>query len=989
MRLEVLGPLRLLMGEADRTPGSTTQRRLLAALAVRHGRVVSTDRLCADLWGDELPPSALASLRTYVYRLRSRLAADAERFETRSPGYVLHLDVDQFDAAAFERTLDDAASTSSPAERLSGLDEALDLWRGPAYAEVADEPFARAEAQRLDELRLGATEDRAEVLLEMQRHAEAASTLTALVADHPLRERPRVQLALAHYRSGRLADALTECRQFARTMRDELGLDPPERIARLERQILHQAPDLQPAVTAGSPPTTPPAAARDLPTEPSVLLGRDDDLARLRRRLSSDRVVCLTGVGGVGKTRLALRAAHAAAADGEVVVWCELAGLEDGSEVAPAVAVAAGIQAGTTGPQPLAEALAARRMLLVLDNAEHVVGGVAELVRVVTTRSPAVRILATSRLALGLPSERVEVIAPLPATGAEPTRTPAMELFLAHARAIRPDLHLGTSELDDLAKVCRRLDGVPLALELAASRLRTLNPHDLAARLGDRFRLLVDDRRPDARHRGLREVVDWSLGLLSRLELRLFTRLSVFAGSFTLDAAEAVGADDALPPDEVVDLLGGLVDHNLVAHAASRGPTRYVLLETLREAGRERLEHAGEAERVRSRHASYYVGLVEALEPMIRSEEEAAAVARLDRELDDLRAVHRWAVSRQDVDTSLRLHAGLFRYTLWRLRTELFEQAAVAASLPGADAHPCFPVVAGMAGWGAGLRGDHAAAEDWAARGLAVAGRSARALAPMEVRLHLALWNGRLEECLQLAAEARSLPLPRDELVPYYVPGLALTYAGRADEALEWLRDVRTAAERHGSPSMRSVVSYTIGEALLVAAPEQAAAPLEEATELAASVDDRMLLGVTAVSLASLQARRGEPAGALRSFVTVLDRLSRVGDWTHLWTGLRWLVVLLTRLEHDRQAAILLGAVTGAPTAPSVYGDDAERLSEVETTLRARLGEEELRDAMARGAGLVDEAIVHVARDAIARAGRPATAEADDDSRRRRGIGPP
>lgn len=976
----VLGPLQVTADGGTVAIGSAKQRRLLAALVLHAGTVVSTDRLIHVLWGEAPPASALQSLRTYAYRLREALGDDGGVFVTRAPGYLLAVSADRIDAAYFEQRLAEARRDALSAEaRISVLDEALALWRGPAYAEFADEEFAHGEALRLEELRRSAVEDRAAAQLDAGRHAEVVGDLEAFVATHPLRERAREQLMLALYRCGRQADALAVYHDFRELLDAELGLEVPATLAELERDILRRASHLDPPehdVVAAPPPAErrePERARAHLPSEPTRLIGREQDIARVGAALRPGRVVTVTGVGGVGKSRVALRVAReAAGAHAGGVWWCELAPVANDADVAPTVATALGARPteGRTVTDAVVERLAAGPSLFVLDNCEHVLGGATALVRATLEASPETTVLATSRTPLGLAEEDLVRLAPL-ATGArsedEHGDPPALELFVERSQAVRPDLEVDRTERAAMVEVCERLDGVPLALELAASRVRSLNPSDLAARLDRRLDLVADARQDEGRHRALRTVVDWSYGLLGRVEQRAFARLAVFAGPFTLEAAEAVAGGDGIGHGEVLERLTALVDHNLVTTLPTGGTTRYVLLETLRAYGLERLQEAGEAEDTRRRHAAHFTALAEDANAQVRGQDEALGVARLDQAIDNLRAAHHWTVANGEVDLAMRLCAALFRYNVFRMKAELFTWAEAVAELPGASAHPDFPAVAGMAGWGAGLRGDLEAAATWVDRGLEALDTpdDARVVFPLEVRMHLDMWQGRIDDCLATAERAAAATDDPAEFFPHTVPILALTYAGRPDEALARAEEIEPVAARLGNPTMRGLVLYGRGEALLETAPQQAADPLEQAADLAAAVDNRMLLGVVDVSLISLQARHGDSTEALRSFTGMIDRLHEAGDWTHLWTGLRGLVEVLARLGCDEPAGVLLGAVRGAVNAPPVYGEDAERLAAVEAELDERLGADAVAGLQARGRALTNDEAVRFARHAI------------------------
>lgn len=515
MRFGVLGPLRVEVDGATVDVASPKQRRLLAALLVADGDPVSTDRLITALWGDEPPRSALPSLRTYVYRLRGTLGDDGTVLASTPAGYQLRVTADQLDAARFEWLVTEARGRSDPAQQTDQLTAALDLWRGSAYQELADHVFVQTEARRLEQLRTTAEEERFGAMLQAGRHTEAVDDLEAFVARHPLREVARCHLAVALHRAGRHPDALATLRELRSQLAEELGLDASKRVAKLEQDLLRRAAWLAEPPPRGSDDGHPEdRRGPRLPLETTDLIGRADDVRRLLEALDESRLVTVTGVGGVGKTRLALRAAHTLADGGSAEVrWCELVTIGRPEEVASAVAAALDLRPAE--PRAATEAVVAalddRAALLVLDNAEHLLSEVAALVDEILRQCPAVQLLVTSRAPLGLPAERIHRLAPLPVDvdGASDGRHGgAVELLLARARAVRPDLPSSDGNEQHLVELCRRLDGLPLAIELAASRLRTLNPVDLLARLDDRLDLVAADERGARRHAGLRPVLD-------------------------------------------------------------------------------------------------------------------------------------------------------------------------------------------------------------------------------------------------------------------------------------------------------------------------------------------------------------------------------------------------------------------------------------------------------------------------------------------------
>ncbi|MEU4997725.1 BTAD domain-containing putative transcriptional regulator [Streptomyces sp. NPDC021622] len=581
MRFEVLGPLvvRTEGGAVVPVPEPKV-RALLANLLLHEGRPVPADVLIDDLWGDRLPGNPANTLQTKVSQLRRALEKaepGARELVAHGPsGYVLRVAAESTDAGrfaaltalAYDAAEPPADSRTDSRTKVKWLSEALALWRGQAYADFRDAGFARAAVARLEEQRLTAQEIRAEIMLDLAGPGEQgalADELADLVAEQPLRERLRGAYMRALYRAGRQTEALDTYRDLRERLADDLGIDPGAELTALHGAMLRQSPEL-----SAPTPSSPAHPLTNLPAPVTALIGREKAVARVRQLLSTTRLVTLTGPGGVGKTRLALEAAAGFTkdftedlADG---VWlAELAGTRTG--VAETVAAALGIRddvsvirdeepeggrgawgsarGAESSPPPLAtvlaKALAPRRLLLVLDNCEHVLDEVAALLDQLLRHAPGLRVLATSQEPLAIAGETLEAVAPL-------GEDEALELFAARAAATAPGFALSAENTDAAALICRRLDGIPLAVELAATRVRALGVHALADRLHDRFRLLNQSRRDaPARQRTLRAMIDWSWELLTPDEQSVLRQLSVFSGGFTLQSAEAVYKAPGIP----------------------------------------------------------------------------------------------------------------------------------------------------------------------------------------------------------------------------------------------------------------------------------------------------------------------------------------------------------------------------------------------------------------------------------------------------------
>jgi predicted ATPase/DNA-binding SARP family transcriptional activator len=671
VNFRLLGRLEVDADGVDLTPVRPQQRSLLALLLLRVGEVVAVDDLVDGLWGPRPPETAQKALHGHISALRKRLGA--ERIETRPPGYRLRLEEgDELDAHRFEQIVA-TARTDGPAARSRRLREALALFRGEPLSDFRYDEFAAPEAVRLEELRLTVVEEQIEAELELGRHAEVVPQLERLVVDHPLREWMRAQLMLALYRAGRQADALQAFQEARTRLVDELGIDPSPALQRLERQILNHDPEL------AAPPKRRLASARtSLPRQPTLFIGREreiEDVTELLRR-PDVWLVTLTGTGGTGKTRLAVQAAAGlldAFADG--VAFVGLAPLQDPDLVLPTAAQAIGVGAisGDTLAEDLARGLRSRELLLVFDNFEHLLAA-APSVADIAAGAPGVKLLVTSRAPLRLSAEHVYPVFPLATpAGAEDVdlllQCDSVVLFETRAQAVRPDFAVTSANAVSVADICRALDGLPLAIELAASRVGALPPAAMRQRLDQPLKVLVGGAQ-DApeRQRTLRATIDWSYELLEPAEQRLFVRLAVFAGGCTIEAAQSVCGDDL----EVVDGLASLTDKGLTRLEGSDEEPRFTMLETIREYAAERLELSEEASTLRWRHAEHFLGLAEKAAPeVIGAGSHAEWLDRLERDHDNFRSAVDWLEGSGDSGGALRLTAALWRF--WDLKGHLIE----------------------------------------------------------------------------------------------------------------------------------------------------------------------------------------------------------------------------------------------------------------------------------------------------------------------------
>jgi predicted ATPase/DNA-binding SARP family transcriptional activator len=961
MDFRVLGPIEVRDGDRVLSLGHGKERALLALLLLQADQTVSVDRIIDELWGERPPATARKSVHVCVSKLRKLLGSRA--ILTRPPGYELTLEGHDLDLRRFDRLIAEARAAleaGDPGASSRLLGDAVGLWRGPPLADVAFEPFAQPEVARLEALRLEALETRIDVDLELGRHAEVAAELEQLVLQHPLRERLRRQLMLALYRCGRQADALGAYQAARQALIAELGIEPGPALRELERAILQQDAALAAPERAAAPSPASTPARGNLPAHGTSFVGRERELRELGALVVAERLVTIHGPGGSGKTRLAIRTAEATAAHFESGTWLiELAPVADPKQVWQAVAATLGVreEPGRSVAESVVEALRRQPVLLVLDNCEHLLDAVRDVTRELLAGCPPVHMLATSRERL---ADSAEVLWPIPALSAPAASEPLeVEALLAHD-AIRLFAERGARSLhgfrlDDangpaVAQICLRLDGMPLAIELAAARLDVLAPEQIAERLDDRFRLLTrGELAAPERHRTLRATVDWSYALLTETEQTALTRASVFAGSFDLDAAERVLPSDGIEREDVLDLVTGLVGKSLVARNEVDGRARYALHETIREYAAGRLAEREDPDHVSERHLEWCVALLTEADEQLRGADQASWALRLAPDQDNFRQALAWGLAHGRAPRALEVawHLDL----LWSMRgvveeSERWLDATLAAT---AGAPASVERSRALTRWGdhAFDRGDFATAGARYGQALEMAralGHTVREGVGVLSLGDVDLAQGRLDDARRRLEAADELLRDAGDPERARWPGERLGHvalaAGDTAEARRRFEASRAAARALGNENGMSEATLALGQAAQQDGDYDAARGLfEEAHGLARRAMDVELESRCALAIGLLAVDAGaenEAAATLAAALPLLHHGARRPLVAGCLEGLG--AVALARGEAER-AVRLLGAaaafreqVGSAPFAP-----DRDRADRTLAAARAEL----------------------------------------------------
>ena len=750
----------------------------------------------------------------------------------------------------------------------------------------------------------------------------------------------------------------------------DLGEHVLRDVARPERvfQVMHVdlVGEFPPLRSAGR-------AASDLPPALTSFVGRERELAVVMDVLRDARLVTLIGVGGVGKTRLALEAAAELAGEfGDGAVLCGLASVTDRRAVPEAVASRLAVQPvpGVPIVESIVATLRDQERLVVLDNCEHVLDAASVLADAIVRSCPGVTILATSREGLGIDAEVLRPIRSLsvPADGAsleEVAGSESAKLFAARAVAVRPDFMLDVVTGSAVGEICRQLDGVPLAIELAAARVSSLTVGEIAERLDQRFRLLTGGHRTALeRHQTLRNTVDWSYELLDENEARLFERLSVFAGGFTLDAAEAVVSGEGIDAEEVLDLVSHLVARSMVIADDTGDVMRYRLLETMRQYARERLDDAGDAEGWRRRHADYFLELAAHAEMGGQGPEELRWVAIVAADLANLRAVLDWSVATGHADDALRMCLALAPFGAWRVTTSIRGWSGVALDIPGGRDRMLRAQVAAWDAWNIGFGALDRAHERVARMEQAYrdAGTRLDAQALQAVAL-LAAQEGRFHDALQLldaAIDLCGVSDPFEQAFPLTMKAMFLATVGRPDDAVKNAERAVAAANNSGSVARRALASGALGYALADVEPERAIIHLERSRVLQQGIRNDFAGSSGDRCLARLRAATGDLPAALAIYAEQLELWKTGLDQLQVTLSCESLAVDLSRTEHHEVAAVLFGALE-APE-DEYQGSPSVGRSAAAETLRQHLGDERFQALADRGRAMDPNEMLDYAR---------------------------
>jgi predicted ATPase/DNA-binding SARP family transcriptional activator len=967
-----LGPLYVAGTDV---PVARQQRVLLAALAAAAPHAVDSDQLIEGLWAGDAPSNARKALQVLLTRLRRGLSSGGVEIVFGPEGYALDVDVEEIDALLFDQQVQ--AERAMPPAALDArqrvLESALALWRGEPFGDVRDEPLVRNAADSLHLLRDETVARLHGVLLELGEFDALVPELTAWATAHPLDESAWCRLAMGLYGAGRPTEGLRALRTHRNVVRTTAGVEPTARVSELEVQILADEVPLRRRS----------ARPGNLQVPVRALWGRAFDIRALRERLAPGTLTTLVGVGGVGKTALALHACGGRAHRYRDGAWfCELADVATDDAVVDALAstLAVSQRRGATLLGSVVAAFKEADALIVLDNCEHVRPAAAEIARTLGRECPAITIVATSREALGAPGERVVPVEPLdvPADGFSKTVDgDAYTLFMERAREAGAALDNDATTRAAVLEVCRQLDGLPLAIELAAARTRTMSMQEMTERLDERFRLLTGRTPGVARHlQTLWDAVDWSYQLLSDDERDVFDQLGVFLGGFDVTAAASVVGK---PLAQLEPIVWSLAERSLVRLVPSSSPSRYQMLETLRHYGLERLAETDRLVSVRDRHCRHYGELAGRAAPALRGRHEADHVHLITVDLANLRAAHQHAIAKDAAADAAALVVALHDYAEWRQFYELGTWARATLELDDVpiEAQPALHAIAGL---GACMGNDFDAAVAHAHLGL-----TAEAAGGVEcgwlhdVLAHVAFFQG--DVAAGLRHGEKEIERARRSGDPYRL-GYALADNG-AHAALDGDRklgcqraaEALTIAEQLGNPAVVSMAQLATAYARRNDDPIDAIDWFRRAAAVADTVESSVTGSNCRAELGLLLSLYGDALEAARLLDDQLRAFRRAGAASRVRGTIRYAIPVLYRLLGARRGVdivILDAGTTARPHIRQPFADAA--IAEITKQIAASFDNDVVARATRTAESLSDDDLAERTLELIHEATAAATA---------------
>ncbi len=968
VRVGVLGPL--VVAGAD-APVARQQRLLLLALAAAAPRGQNADRLIEGLWADDAPLDATKALQVLVTRLRKGLEQSGIGIVLEPDGYRLDMEAAEIDAVQFRRLRDEeqAIAATDLVSRRDHLEQALGLLRGEPFADMGDELLLSEAATEISLIRDDIMARLHEVRLSSGEAGGLLPELMSWAQAHPIDETAWCRLALGLDQAGRRPEALRALHRYRQVLRETAGLEPTSALADLESVLISTES------TGVRDPQT-----GNLPVPTRSVLGRSDDLDGLAEKLGSNGIVTVVGPGGIGKTTLAIEVARATQGRyGDGVWMCELGDIEAGQGVIDVVADTLGVNQhrGKTRLESLLAAFADAKALVIVDNCEHVLSSAATLVAAFRQRCPGVTVLATSRQPLDLTAEVVMLVEPLGVSvaGGPDSTSPAFQLFAERARENGAVLRLDDRATEAVLKICRQLDGLPLAIELAAARCRSMSLSELSERLDQRFQLLRSTTA-DRHHRQqtLWNAIDWSYQLLTSDEQRRFAQFSVFLGGFTVaGAAKVAGEDEAI----VEEALWSLADRSLVTVALDGDLTRYEVLESLRQFGHQQLLRLEGSENARDAHLRYFVDFAEKANAYMRGPHEGQHVQQINIELANLRAAHQHAIAASDNDSAERLVASLHDYAEWRQFFELgsWAQSTLTLPSPASDGGPSarttsrhLPAVHAIAGWGCCISGAFEEAQAHAALGLAAEASGGDACGWLhDVLAHAAFFQGNTDEGLRHGeteiARARSYDDPYRLSYVLADNSIHACLDGHAELALDRAEESLRLAMTTENPSLLSMADMAHGFARRDVDPLLAIDFLRRAATLAEGVESTWTSSIARGELAVLLALHGAATEAIELVGDLFQGFRRAGDDARARGALRMAIPALYRVLDEDRWHELVTLDAGTADRPRIKEDFIDLAIEAGA---AKISEPEIRARAAElGSTLDDRALFALASDVM------------------------